>query len=491
VVILSLVCAKDLYKRGVNMANGEVGRWTHKEASEKYDAIIIGAGLSGMGVGGLLAKAGKKVLILERSGQVGGKARSVEIDGVIFDIGPHVIQEKGFEEKLTDLLGKGDELRKIRVPFIERDIKLATYKDGKWVDLYDIVPTGPEVEKVNEAVAAIKEEDIPKYDAISVGDWIKSITSDENIIYFVHFFSSVMCTHADPNNMSAGTYLRLLRLPTYDPAKGGLLCYYPKGGLGGWMKLLEEGCREQGATIRTNCEVTKILVENDEVKGVLVEEGDRRKQIRFHRYGEIGEVKRIEAPIVVTSFPIWNLFNLITEDHFPKWFVDWVKGFQGKTTAILGFWVASNEPILREKWFVLTESPRTKLPFVVLPLTNLVPELAPEGVQFLNQVSLCELDLKKDREQIYDTIELLKEDMDEFYPGWREKVIWIRPYFFDFEEPSHMPTHFGIFRPGPRAPKIKGLYFTGETVNSNIPTMEGTCESAIICAKEILGTDQL
>ena len=30
----------------------------------KYDAIVIGGGISGLGVGGLLSKAGKKVLII-------------------------------------------------------------------------------------------------------------------------------------------------------------------------------------------------------------------------------------------------------------------------------------------------------------------------------------------------------------------------------------------------------------------------------------------
>jgi phytoene dehydrogenase-like protein len=281
-----------------------------------------------------------------------------------------------------------------------------------------------------------------------------------------------------------------MRSPIYDPAGGGLLTYYLKGGMGGGMKILEQACKENGISIRKNCDVAKIIIENDEVKGVLVEEGDRRKQIRWHRYGEIGEVKRFDAPVVVTSFPIWNLFELAAEEHFPNWFVEWVMGFKGKTTAILGFWIISKAPILRENWFVLTESPRTKLPFVILPLTNLVPDLASEGVHFTNQVSLCELDIKKDREKIYDCIELLKEDMDEFYPGWREKVTGFRPYFFDFEEPSHMPTRFGIFRPGPKAPKVQGLYFTGETVNTNTPTTDGTSESAIICAKEILRTDE-
>lgn len=253
------------------------------------------------------------------------------------------------------------------------------------------------------------------------------------------------------------------------------------------MKMLREGAEEKGATIRTHSEVTKIIVEDNKVKGVLVEEGDRQKQIRFHGYGEIGNVKRINAPIVVTTFPIWELFKIIDKNLLPTWFVEWVEKAKDKTTAIIGFWVASKEPILKEKWFVLTVSPRTNLPFVILPLSNLAPETAPKGVHFLNQVSLCELDLKYDPEKVYDTIELLKEDMDEYYPGWRDKVIWVRPYFFDFEETTHAPAEFGVFRPGPKAPRIEGLYFTGDTVNTMKPTMEGTSESALICTKEILG----
>jgi len=469
------------------MAQERIRRENYKKAKESYDAIIIGAGLSGLGVGGLLAKAGKKVVILERSGETGGRARSIEQDGFIFDLGPHVVQEKGDEERLSELLGKGDEFKKKRTAMEERGIKLASYRDGNWVNMYDLIPTGPAAQKIQEAIDKVKPEDLPKYDAISVGDWIRGITKDEKMLYFTRLFSAVMCTHPEMDYMSAGTYLRLIKNPTYAPEEGGLLCYYPHRGLGSWMKMLREGAEEKGATIRTHSEVTKIIVEDNKVKGVLVEEGDRQKQIRFHGYGEIGNVKRINAPIVVTTFPIWELFKIIDKNLLPTWFVEWVEKAKDKTTAIIGFWVASKEPILKEKWFVLTVSPRTNLPFVILPLSNLAPETAPKGVHFLNQVSLCELDLKYDPEKVYDTIELLKEDMDEYYPGWRDKVIWVRPYFFDFEETTHAPAEFGVFRPGPKAPRIEGLYFTGDTVNTMKPTMEGTSESALICTKEILG----
>ena len=39
--------------------------------AEKYDAIVIGAGVGGLSVGTLLAKEGNKVLILEQLDRVG------------------------------------------------------------------------------------------------------------------------------------------------------------------------------------------------------------------------------------------------------------------------------------------------------------------------------------------------------------------------------------------------------------------------------------
>ena len=42
----------------------------------KYDVIVIGAGIAGLGVSALLAKAGQKVLTLERARAIGGRAYS-------------------------------------------------------------------------------------------------------------------------------------------------------------------------------------------------------------------------------------------------------------------------------------------------------------------------------------------------------------------------------------------------------------------------------
>ena len=56
-----------------------------------YDAIVVGAGISGLLSALALSKNRKRVLIIEKGKHIGGLARSYDIDGYKVDIGPHAI----------------------------------------------------------------------------------------------------------------------------------------------------------------------------------------------------------------------------------------------------------------------------------------------------------------------------------------------------------------------------------------------------------------
>ena len=52
--------------------------------NERFDAIVIGAGIAGLGVAALLAKDhGQRVLVLERAPFVGGRALSDPVRGTM------------------------------------------------------------------------------------------------------------------------------------------------------------------------------------------------------------------------------------------------------------------------------------------------------------------------------------------------------------------------------------------------------------------------
>ncbi|MCG7847897.1 MAG: NAD(P)/FAD-dependent oxidoreductase [ANME-2 cluster archaeon] len=57
----------------------------------KYDVIVVGAGISGLLAALTLSKHGKRVLVLEKTGQVGGNCNSYMVDDYQVDTGAHAI----------------------------------------------------------------------------------------------------------------------------------------------------------------------------------------------------------------------------------------------------------------------------------------------------------------------------------------------------------------------------------------------------------------
>ena len=71
----------------------------------KYDVIIIGAGLTGLTTAFYLSKAGKKVAVIEKENRVGGQIGSFKQEGFIFERGPNtgVVSHPEVAELFLDL----------------------------------------------------------------------------------------------------------------------------------------------------------------------------------------------------------------------------------------------------------------------------------------------------------------------------------------------------------------------------------------------------
>jgi protoporphyrinogen oxidase len=57
--------------------------------ADERRVVIVGGGPAGLTAAYALMKAGVAAVVLEKEGQVGGHARTLERDGFLFDIGGH------------------------------------------------------------------------------------------------------------------------------------------------------------------------------------------------------------------------------------------------------------------------------------------------------------------------------------------------------------------------------------------------------------------
>src|SRR5918995_2862591 len=74
---------------------------------DRHD-IVLGAGLAGLTAAYTLAEAGERDwVVLEREARAGGHARTTEVDGYSFDLGPHILfaSDPEMERLIRDLLG--------------------------------------------------------------------------------------------------------------------------------------------------------------------------------------------------------------------------------------------------------------------------------------------------------------------------------------------------------------------------------------------------
>jgi phytoene desaturase len=68
--------------------------------SERFDAVVVGAGLGGLAAAIELAAGGARTLVLEARDEVGGKAGVVEVEGLEADTGPSLLTLPGIFDEL-------------------------------------------------------------------------------------------------------------------------------------------------------------------------------------------------------------------------------------------------------------------------------------------------------------------------------------------------------------------------------------------------------
>lgn len=457
--------------------------------AKDYDAIVIGAGIAGLGLAGMLQRGGIKTVCVERDPQHGGRMQGFDLEGGWrLDIGLHMAElgDESSSDRIVREVGKEVEWAK----FSET---VEIFTGGKWKTLQDMIIAAPQdiesIKGMMKSIARMEDADIEKWDLRSWGEWL-----DENAaspvareLFFIN--GMIMTTVPDPYDMSAGEILYISR-DNLLKKRNLLTAAYPSGGMKGIMDPLRDAFEEAGGTLMLGTEVESVLFDEDrKVRGVAV----RKKSLSpYPGWFYMDDLKYIESPVVVCALPMWSLDRIIDMNPgtspMPEW---WIKRFEDlklETTGLIGYTVALSEPVYDKPNFLSAmELEHTGMPFQAFVPTAFDPGVAPEGKSILQTDCVVEVDQIFDSFELERLLENMWKDIQVMFPGIDEKVEWKFTYkCVGCDGLARKPGQVGAFKPELTAPGVEGLYFAGDTYRGRGLALNSAALSGIMCAERIL-----
>ncbi|MER7008930.1 phytoene desaturase family protein [Dactylosporangium sp. NPDC000555] len=262
--------------------------------------VVVGAGLGGLAASIRLAAAGRRVTLLERLDQPGGRAGRITVDGYEFDTGPTVLTMPSL---LADLLGTvGEELANW-LPMTRLDPAYrAHFPDGSTLDVIaDTARMAGEVARVcgsREADGYLRFVDHAReLWTLERDDFIdRNLDHPRDLVTanlwrlvrrggFGRLQSKVDSYFKDPRTrrifsfqaMYAGVAphraLALYAVIAYLDSVAGV--YFPQGGIHAVSRALAGVAEKHGVEIVYGADVTRVETANGRATGVLTADGRR------------------------------------------------------------------------------------------------------------------------------------------------------------------------------------------------------------------------
>ena len=272
----------------------------------RYDAIVIGAGHNGLVCAALLAKAGKKLLVLEAKDQVGGAAITREFaDGysvsacahLLYQLQPQVRKDLGLKFEMAaedigtvslstdgnhvrirgdDLSGTGDgdvsEYRDFRRRMTRFADLLKTYlnktpprlaRDASKADMLRLAQFGLDLRRLGK----VEMQEFLRLIGMNIRDEVVERFENPQLRGAISL-DAVLGTHLGPR--SPNTILTYLYRLAGSHGRLG----QPAGGMSAVSEALAHCARDSGVTIRTGMPVKRVVIENGRVAGVETDNGE-------------------------------------------------------------------------------------------------------------------------------------------------------------------------------------------------------------------------
>jgi len=483
-----------------------------------YDVVIIGSGIGGLTAADLLSQRGKKVLLLEQGGRLGGCCATCDLNGHRFDVGAIFILYKELYHRFFEMMGLRLE------DYIEMELLDPVY-DMRFSDgTATFIPMDPaecadalaefapgdrqgwldfcrDMKAIWDAGRALTDRPFPPLERFGTFWHSARMAANIKMIRALPVILRTAFACQDSVNRRYMSDRKALTMVSFENLFAGIPAdringlfavmsylghegyWYPRGGMGAVPAALARIAEDNGAEIRMNTLVARIVIENGRAVGV-----------------ETGDGETIPAKAVLSNASaIPTYLDLVGARNLPPRFASAIAGYTLSIPAPMVYFGLSRKPDNIRCHFTVMAPPPDQLnaywdeyyaeglmpPFQDLPrglfcstLTD--PSLAPPGKFNLGHLSAGPYHLK------YQT-------WDELKPGFIESLIQdlednVLPGFGDLVEQKDMRTpldferelllpegsiyglemsipNMGPFRPSWRSPVIKDLYLAGASTN--------------------------
>jgi len=272
----------------------------------RYDIVVVGGGHNGLIAAGYLAKAGRKVLVVERSHQVGGACSSHEllpgfrissaayVCGLLrpqiaedlqlhrFGYDPYIYDPQYFlpfpdGKHLYFWVDQDKTLKEIE-KFSKKDAKAFLELEKFWSQLFEIVeptllaPPPPIADLASMFRGPEAEEALRRTLLMSAADLLDELFEDEHV-KAAWAGLAVIGSNTGPRTPGTAYIAGHHMLGVLDGTKE--VWGMARGGMGAITQAMARAAEAFGATVRTQAPVTEILVKDGAVQGVVLEGGER------------------------------------------------------------------------------------------------------------------------------------------------------------------------------------------------------------------------
>lgn len=417
---------------------------------KNYDVAVIGGGLSGLVAAIYSAKAGKSVVILEKSNRLGGRAMSNIKNGAVFNLGGHALYRGGIAYKTFEELGlklkgtapktKGEMILKGKLQALPATpLAMITSPLLSWSAKFELI-------KLFTGLSKIKTDILGN---ISLRQWAEDTIVDPMVRHLFYALCRTATYTYDPDDQLAAPVLKQLSI-TLNP---GVL--YLDGGWQTIVDQLQAEAKRHGVSFEINAHVKQII------------------QTQPTLQVSLGEGASINASSVISTLAPADTYRLIGGTDSPT-----LERWQAEARKVTG---ASLDVCLRR----LPVANRHFVMGIDQPLYfsnhSRVAKLSDDGSQVVHLIRYHEYgehNAKADEK-------LLEETMNLIQPGWQKEVVskQFLPNITIVNDYMHKGK--SDLKPGPIVPEIPGLYVAGDWAGHGEMLADAAVASGIRAAEQI------